>query len=218
MSSQIKIDDTIYQYIVDNSLRENKFLKALGAATLKTPHAQMLSAPDEVQFISLLLKAIQAKNVIEVGVFTGYTTLAMALTLPKDGRVIACDISEEWVQLGQPYWEQAGVKNKIDLRIKAASETLQTLSTKEPEAFDLIYIDADKQGYDTYYELSLKLTRKGGLIVLDNMLRDGKVADPKCQDASTAHIRTLTQKLHHDNRIEFSLLPLADGVGICVKN
>lgn len=218
MSSQIEINDTIHQYIVSNSLRENNLLAALRQATLKTPHTQMLSAADEVQFITLLLKMLKAKNVIEVGVFTGYTTLAMALTLPKDGRVIACDISDEWVKLGQPFWQQANVSNKIDLRIAPAADTLKTLGAQEPEAFDLIYIDADKQGYENYYELSLKLIRKGGVILLDNMLRDGKVADKHCNDDATIHIRNLTQKFHHDSRVDFSLLPLADGVGVCVKN
>jgi len=217
MSSQIQITDTLYQYVLKHTLRESKILEALRNETMKTPHSQMLSAPDEVQFICLLLKLIHAKKAIEIGVFTGYTTLAMAATLPEDGKVIACDISEEWVSMGLPFWEQAGVKEKIDFRLGKATDTLAHLIATEKNSFDLIYIDADKIGYDGYYEQSLKLLRIGGIVVLDNLFQNGKVADLNNHNPSVTHIRNLIDKLHQDLRINFSLLPLADGVGLAVK-
>lgn len=197
--------------------REGKVLAALRAKTMETPHAQMLSAPDEVQFICLLLKLIEARKVIEVGVFTGYTTLAMAQALPDNGRVVACDISSEWVSLGCPFWQQAGVDHKIDFREGAASETLDALIAVEAESFDLIYIDADKQGYNGYYEQSLKLLRPGGVVLFDNLFQAGRVADFNNQNPSVVHIRTLTEKLHRDTRVAFSLLPIADGLGLALK-
>lgn len=217
MSSQIQITENLYEYMLQHGLRESDLLKALREATLKTPHAQMLSAPDEVQFICLLAKLLAAKHVIEVGVFTGYTSLALALSLPPDGKVVACDISDTWVKLGMPYWEQAGVRHKIDFRLGKATDTLNALLASAAATYDLIYIDADKQGYDGYYEQSLKLLRAGGIVLLDNMLQDGRIADSSDNNPSVAHIRTLLSKLQHDLRIDFSLLPLADGLGIARK-
>ncbi len=217
MAVQVQITDSLYRYILNHSLREPPLLAELRAATLQTPHAQMLSAADEVQFIVMLQKLIQAKKIIEVGVFTGYTTLAMAMHLPKDGRLAACDISAEWVQIGRPFWQQAGVEALIDFRLGPAHDSLEHLITTEAGSFDLIYIDADKQGYAGYYEQSLRLIRQGGLILLDNLLQKGRVADLTNQNPSVVHIRELTQRLHTDPRIDFSLLPLADGLGICVR-
>jgi len=139
------------------------------------------------------------------------------MTLPNDGKVVACDISDEWVKLGMPYWQQAEVSHKIDFRLGKAIDTLNTLIEKEAEGFDLIYIDADKQAYEAYYEQSLKLLRSGGVVLLDNMLQSGRVANLDDSNPSVVHIRNLTHKLHHDSRIDFSLLPLADGLGMCRK-
>ncbi len=217
MSSQIQMTEGLCRYVVSHALREDKMLAALKEKTMETPHARMLSAPDEVQFICLLLKLMQARDVIEVGVFTGYTTLAMAQALPKNGRVVGCDISDEWLALGRPFWKEAGVDHKIDFRKGPASETLDALIAAEAESFDLIYIDADKQGYDGYYEQSLKLLRQGGIILLDNLFQGGHVADLSNQNPSVVHIRALTEKLHRDIRVEFSLLPIADGLGLALK-
>lgn len=198
-------------------MTQGKILAALRDKTLATPHAQMLSAPEVVQFICMVLKLIKGRKVIEVGVFTGYTTLAMAQLLPEHGRVVACDLSDEWVAVGRPFWKEAQVDHKIDFRKGKASETLDALIQAEPHSFDLVYIDADKQGYEGYYEQSLQLLRKGGAVLLDNLFQGGRVADLNNQNPSVVHIRALTQKLHQDKRIEFILLPIADGLGFGIS-
>src|SRR6185312_10089867 len=159
-----------------------------------------------------------AKNTLEVGTFTGYSALAVALALPPKGKVIACDVSEEWTSIGRKYWEKAGVAGKIDLRLGPAIGTLKKLADEGwTEKVDFAFLDAEKTEYDEYYELTLPLLRKGGLVVLDNMLRDGGVADPKVQDKGTRAIRALNKKIAGDKRVEAVLLPLADGLTVARK-
>ena len=171
----------------------------------------MQITPEQGQFMQLLLRLTGARRTIEIGVFTGYSALITALALPEDGQVIACDISDEWTSLGRPYWQEAGVAHKIDLRLAPALETLNTLTGP----FDFAFIDADKVNYDAYYERCLQLVRPGGLILIDNTLWHGDVINPAKQDADTLAIRALNKKLQADPRIDLSLLPLGDGLTVC---
>jgi predicted O-methyltransferase YrrM len=179
----------------------------------------MQISPEQGQFMALLVKLIGAKKTLEVGVFTGYSSLVVALALPADGKIVACDVSEEYTSVARRYWQQAGVADKIDLHIAPALETLDKLLTAgEAETFDFAFIDADKSNYDNYYERSLELIRPGGLIAIDNVLWSGKVADTEIQDNQTNKIRALNRKLHEDSRITLSLVPIADGLTLAMKN
>src|SRR5262249_23213831 len=202
-----------------NSLRELDVQRRLREETLATnPYASMAISPVQGQFMMLLLKAIGASKTLEVGVFTGYSTLSTALALPPHGRIIACDINEEWTAVAGRYGVEAGVTNKITLKLAPAIKTLNgLLSEGEAGTFDFAFIDADKVNYDVYYECALKLLRKGGLIVFDNMLWSGRVADPGVQDEDTVALRALNEKLHRDDRVFVSLLPVGDGVSLAVK-
>lgn len=219
MSRQtLSLTPELYQYILDVSLRENPVLTQLREYTLSLEEANMQISPEQGQFMQLLVKLMGAKNCIEVGVFTGYSSLAVALALPEDGRIIACDISEEWTSIGKKFWEKAGVRDKIDLRIAPATETLRELVSQGfSGTFDFAFIDADKTGYDTYYEYCLQLLRPGGLILFDNTLWSGKVVDQNADDEDVRAIRALNAKLHRDERIDLSLLPLSDGVTLVRK-
>jgi predicted O-methyltransferase YrrM len=179
----------------------------------------MQISPEQGQFMALLVKLIGAKKTLEVGVFTGYSSLVVALALPADGKIVACDVSEEYTSVARRYWQQAGVADKIDLHIAPALETLDNLLTAgERETFDFAFIDADKGNYDNYYERCLELIRPGGLIAIDNVLWSGKVADTEIQDNQTNKIRALNRKLHEDSRITLSLVPIADGLTLAMKN
>ncbi len=219
MSRQtLSLTPELYQYILKVSLRENPVLAALRQATLELEESNMQISPEQGQFMQLLLKLMGAQNTIEVGVFTGYSTLATALALPEDGKIIACDISQEWTSIGKRHWVKAGVEAKIDLRLAPAAHTLQTLMDEgQTGKFDFAFIDADKTGYDTYYELCLQLLRPGGLMMFDNTLWSGKVVDPDSSDPDVQAIRALNAKLHKDERIDLSLLPLSDGVTLARK-
>ncbi len=208
----------LYDYVKSVSLREPDILAQLRLETSKLPMAGMQIAPDQGQLIALLAQLTGARKTLEVGVFTGYSTLVTALALPDDGKIVACDIDEDFTNIARRYWEQAGVAHKIDLRIAPALETLdQLLAQGETNSFDFVFIDADKNNYDRYYERSLQLVRPGGLIVIDNTLWGGSVIDLAVTDDFTEAIRALNKKLHWDKRISLSMVPIADGLTLALK-
>jgi predicted O-methyltransferase YrrM len=211
------LDDVLYQYLLDVSLREHPVLAELRAATRGHPFASMQIAPEQGQFMALLVGLIDARRTIEVGVFTGYSALAVALALPPDGHIVACDVSDEYTSIGRPYWQKAGVAHKIDLHLVPAIDTLDALlADGESGCFDFAFIDADKVNYDAYYERCLALMRPGGLVAVDNVLWGGSVAHPT-EDDNTAAIQKFNRKLHGDARIDLSLLPIADGLTLARK-
>jgi caffeoyl-CoA O-methyltransferase len=207
------LPEKISRYIHQHSVREPEILRELRAATASLPNAGMQIGADQGQFMALLVQAIGARNCLEIGTFTGYSALAVALALPADGRIVCCDINEEWTAIGKPFWKKAGVAKKIDLRIGPALETLKKL--KGP--FDFVFIDADKGNYDNYYEACLPLVRRGGVIAVDNTLWSGWVADNARDDDDTVALRAFNDKLHRDKRVALSLLPLGDGVTLALK-
>jgi predicted O-methyltransferase YrrM len=220
MSKQtLGLEQNLYDYLLSVSLREPTILTQLRQETSQLPMSRMQISPEQGQFMALLVKLIGAKKTLEVGVFTGYSSLVVALALPADGKIVACDVSEEYTSVARRYWQQAGVADKIDLHIAPALETLDKLLTAgEAETFDFAFIDADKSNYDNYYERSLELIRPGGLIAIDNVLWSGKVAETEIQDNQTNKIRDLNRKLHEDSRITLSLVPIADGLTLAMKN
>jgi predicted O-methyltransferase YrrM len=220
MSKQtLGLEQSLYDYLLSVSLREPTILTQLRQETSQLPMSRMQISPEQGQFMALLVKLIGAKKTLEVGVFTGYSSLVVALALPADGKIVACDVSEEYTSVARRYWQQAGVADKIDLHIAPALETLDHLLTAgERETFDFAFIDADKGNYDNYYERCLELIRPGGLIAIDNVLWSGKVADTEIQDNQTNKIRALNRKLHEDSRITLSLVPIADGLTLAMKN
>lgn len=220
MSNQtIGLDDRLYGYLLSATLREAEVLADLRQTTADHPQARMQISPEQGQFMALLVQLMGAKKTLEIGVFTGYSALAIAIALPNDGRIIACDISEEFTRIARTYWQKANLAHKIDLRIAPALETLKGLIAKgESGTFDFAFIDADKSNYDSYYEKSLQLIRPGGLIVIDNMLWYGRVADPDVQDNRTQHIRALNEKVRDDERVVMSLVPIGDGLLLAIKN
>jgi caffeoyl-CoA O-methyltransferase len=208
----------LHRYVVENSLREPEVLARLRAETARLAHAGMQIGPEQGQLMALLAKLIGAKKCIEVGVFTGYSSLVVALALPADGSIIACDISEEWTSIGRRYWAEAGVEHKIDLRVGRATHTLDKLiGAGEAGTYDYAFIDADKPSYDAYYERILQLVRPGGLILIDNVLWSGAVADTQITDADTGALRQLNAKLHGDERVDMSLLGIGDGLMLVRK-
>jgi predicted O-methyltransferase YrrM len=209
--------EALDDYIERVTLRELDVLRRLRDETESHPRRRMLSNPVQGQLMALLAKAIGAKRALEVGTFTGYSALCVALALPADGSLVACDIDPETTAIARRYWTDAGVAAKIDLRIGPARETLQALiDAGGQESFDFAFVDADKASYDAYYEYALRLVRRGGLILFDNVLRDGRVVDPGA-DPDTLLINAFNEKLGRDERIDVSLLPIADGVTICFK-
>ncbi len=212
-NNTLNMTPELQQYLLDVSLREPALLKALREETASLPTAQMQIAPEQGQFMALLVQLIDARKTIEVGVYTGYSALVVALTLPDNGQVVACDISEEYTSVGRRYWEQAGVANKIDLRLAPALETLnQLIEEGGAGQYDFAFIDADKENYPNYYECCLELVRPGGLIAVDNVLWDGAVIDQEKQDPDTCAIRAFNKQLLVDHRVEISLVPIADGL------
>ncbi len=217
-SKNLGLSSELYAYLQGISLREPEILRQLRLETLTYPMHQMQIAPEQGQFMAFLVKLMGAKKILEIGVFTGYSSLAMALALPPEGQLIACDQDPNSTTIAQKYWTAAGVQNQIQFYLNPALTTLDRLLEKgESQSFDLVFIDADKRNYDRYYELSLQLVRSGGLILIDNVLWDGKVADRSVDDPQTQAIRDLNQKLHQDDRIDLSLLPLADGLTLVRK-
>jgi predicted O-methyltransferase YrrM len=214
----IAITESIYHYLCDHSLREDPILKDLRDHTYDMEERAMQIAPEQGQFMKMLVKLIGAKNTIEVGVFTGYSSLAIALALPEDGRIVACDVNPQYTSVAEKFWVSAGVREKIDLKIGPAKDTLLELINADlTGTFDFAFIDADKINYDHYYELCLQLIRPGGLITVDNVLWGGAVSDDTINDVDTNSIRALNDKLHQDERIDLSLVPVGDGLTLAMK-
>jgi predicted O-methyltransferase YrrM len=214
----LNLDEKLYAYLHRVSLREPKVLRQLREATELEEHANMRSAPEQGQFMAMLLGLIGASRVIEVGTFTGYGTLWMARALPEDGEIITCDVSERWTFVARRFWEEAGVLDKVRLELGPALATLDALlATGEDEAFDFAFIDADKVNYEAYFERCLKLVRPGGVIAVDNVLWGGRVIDAADREQSTEAIRAFNLKRADDDRIALSMLPIADGLTLAVK-
>lgn len=211
------IDRAISEYIADTVVREDPVLRELRDETARLPHARMAIGPEQGSFMQLLALAIGARRYLEIGVFTGYSSLAMALALPADGYILACDVSEEYTAVARRYWERAGVAKKIELRIAPAMETLARLRDDGVEAFDVAFIDADKANVGPYYEAALELVRPGGLVLVDNVLWDGAVLDTSTTDESTIALRALTAKAVRDERVDAALVPICDGLLIARK-
>ena len=220
MSNQsICLSDRLYQYLIANSVREADILTKLREETAQHPLVNMQVSPEQGQLMGLLVQSIGAKKCLEVGVFTGYSSLVVALNLPDDGRLIACDISDEFTSIARRYWQEAGVSEKISLHIAPALETLdRLLANGESDTFDFAFIDADKNNYAAYYDRCFKLVRQGGLILVDNVLWYGRVADPAMDaDPRTQAIKQINQQIYHDDRVQISLIPIGDGLTIARK-
>lgn len=209
----IGLDDRLNRYLADNHPPEHPVLAELRKRTAKMPGAEMQVAPEQGHLLAFLARLIGAKNALEIGTFTGYSALAVALALPKNGHLIACDVNEAWTSIGRRHWEKAGVAAKIELRLGPALDTLKELKREGwTGGFDFAFIDAAKSEYDAYYESTLRLVRQGGMIAIDNMLWGGAVANPKVKDADTRALRALNAKIAGDRRVDAVLLPVGDGV------
>jgi O-methyltransferase len=219
VADQIDATSEILAYVRDVSLRDDEILRDLRVTTGRLPAGRAMQVmAEEGQLLALLVSLTAARTVLEIGTFTGYSTLCMARALPTGGRVITCDITDRWPAIGTEYWKQAGVADRIDVRIADATETLTALRSElGADSVDLAFIDADKRNYPGYYEKALTLVRPGGLMVLDNTLFFGRVIDPACQDPDTEAIRELNRVVHADDRVEMSLLPMADGITLVRK-
>ena len=217
-NSTLGLENQLYDYLLSISLREPDILASLREETAKHPMGMMQIAPEQGQFMEMLVQLMGATKTIEIGVFTGYSSLCVALALPPNGQIIACDVSEEYTAIARRYWEAAGVANKISLQLGPAINTLDKLIAEgQAGTFDFAFIDADKENYEAYFERSLQLVRNGGLIVIDNVLWSGRVADPQVQDESTTAIRTFNEKLRNDPRVTLSVVPIADGLTLALK-
>ncbi len=211
--------DELYGYMQSVSVREHRLLSKQRAKAAQMAMSAMQATPEITQLLTFLLQVTNARRIIELGVFTGYTTLAMALSSPEDAQIIACDVEDKWTTIGREYWREAQVEHKIDLRIAPAIDTLNALlHEKKYNFFDLIFIDADKENYINYYELSLQLVRPGGLILIDNVLWGGSIINPKNQSADVLALRLLNARLLHDRRISLSMLHVGDGITLIRKN
>ncbi|WP_404937493.1 class I SAM-dependent methyltransferase [Pseudomonas sp. JDS08PS003] len=214
----LNLDDALYQYLLDVSLRETPLLRRLRDETQALPNARWQVAPEQGQFLALLIKLTGARRILEVGTFTGYSALCMAQALPDDGSLTCCDIPGDYNATARRYWKEAGVDQRIDLRLSPALETLAGLEQAGPlESFDLIFIDADKANYPAYLEFALRLLRVGGLVVFDNTLWSGRVLEANAASEDTRAIQALNRALKDDSRIDLSLLPLGDGLTLCRK-
>jgi len=214
----IQITDELHEYMLAVSLREPAILRQLREETAEMEARGMQMSPEQGQFMQLLIHLLGAKRTLEVGVFTGYSSLCVALALPADGQIVACDVSEEYTSMARRYWQAAGVEHKIQLHLGPAVETLNgMIQDGQQNSFDFAFIDADKENYATYYEQALQLLRPGGLIGIDNVLWGGRAADEGDQDESTQAIRTLNRQIHTDERVELSLVPIGDGLTLARK-
>jgi O-methyltransferase len=209
----VPLSDALYDYVVKVGVRETRVQRELRAATAKLPMAGMQIGPDQAAFLQLLVQLMRARRCLEIGTFTGYSALSMALALPPGGRIVCCDVSEEWTALARRYWKKAGVERKIALHIAPALQTLAALKGK----FDLAFIDADKPNYGKYYEHCLRLLRTGGLIAVDNTLWSGAVIDPRKQSENTRALRLFNRKLAADKRVDIALLAIGDGLTLALK-
>jgi caffeoyl-CoA O-methyltransferase len=215
----IELTDRLYDYLLENGVRESDTARQLRAVTKATIEwHQMQIAPEQGAFMAILIRLMGARRTIEVGTFTGYSALVVAEALPKDGKLIACDVSDEWTAIGREYWEKAGVAHKIDLRLAPALETLnQLVAEGATNSFDFAFIDADKSNYDGYYECCLELLRVGGLIAIDNVLWNGGVVNDDMQDEDTLAIRAINRKVISDDRVDTTLTPIGDGLTLAIK-
>jgi len=212
------LSDNLSSYIRSVSVQEPEILVKLRQETAKLPMGRMQIAPEQGQFMSLLVQLLGAKKTLDIGVFTGYSSLVVALALSEDGKIVACDVDERYTAIASRYWQEAGVAHKIDLQLAPALETLDRLITEgQTNSFDFAFIDADKRNYANYYEQCLKLIRPGGLIAIDNVLWSGRVADTNDSDKRTVAIREFNRKLYQDSRVKISLLPIADGLTLALK-
>src|SRR6266542_665800 len=208
----------IWDYIRAVSLREPEVLRHIREATADHPQVSCQIAAEQGQFMAMLIRLMGARRTLEIGVFTGYSSTAVALALPDEGRMVACDLNAEWTSMARRFWRGAGVEHKIDLRLGPAMATLDSLlADGQSGSFDFAFIDADKENYDGYYERCVKLVRRGGLITIDNVLWKGNVIDPRATDADTEAIRALNKKLHDDERVWLSLVPIGDGLTLACK-
>lgn len=214
----LSIDDRVYDYLLSVSLKESDLLTQLREETAGIEFSEMQIAPEQGQFMALLVKLMGARRALEIGTFTGYSSVVIASALPEDGELVCCDDSEEWTSMARKYWQQAGLEDRINFKLGDASRTLQAMIDEGREGtFDFIFIDADKQNYPLYYELSLKLLRAGGLIAVDNTLWSGDVADPGNDEPGTRAIRRFNEMLRHDERVEISLVTIGDGLTLVHK-
>jgi predicted O-methyltransferase YrrM len=213
----IGLGKVLNDYVVAHQPPEHPALASLREFTGRMATAMLQIAPEQGHLLAFLVRLVGAKTIIEIGTFTGYSALAMVLAMPPEGRLIACDINVEWTNVGKRFWQKAGVAERIDLRIAPASETLQALEAEGRERFDFAFIDADKPGYDDYYERTLRLLRPGGVIVFDNMLQDGAVAKATAKDLDTRSIRALNDKIAADERVDRVLIPVGDGMTLVRK-
>ena len=217
MAKRSIVPEAVERYVAEMT-PEPPPQRRLRTETAKMPHAQMQIGADQGALMALLIRLLGARRALEIGVFTGYSALAVASALPEDGKLIACDVSEEWTRVARRYWDEAGLSGKIDLRLGPALETLASLLRDGGgESFDFAFIDADKENNDAYYEACLRLVRPGGLIAVDNTLWGGRVADPTVTDAETEAIRALNRKMRDDARVEACLLTVGDGVMVARK-
>lgn len=205
----INLTEEVIDYVHRFGVREHPVLSRLREQTAPLPEHEMQIGPDQGAFMALLVKLIGARRILEIGTFTGYSSTAMALALPPDGQIVCCDVSREWTDIARRAWADAGVADRVELRLAPATETLATL---DDDSFDMAFIDADKPGYDAYYEGCLRVVRRGGLILLDNTLQDGRVVDRAIDSANVRAIRSLNEKIHDDERVDQVLLPVADGL------
>jgi predicted O-methyltransferase YrrM len=205
----LNLTDDLVAYVQRYGVREHPALARLREDTAPMPMSQMQIAPEQGAFMALLVQLIGATRILEIGTFTGYSSTAMALAMPADGRITCLDVSREWTDRAREAWREAGVEDRVDLRIGPAVESLRQL---EDDAFDLAFIDADKTGYEEYYEGCLRVVRSGGLILIDNVLQGGRVTDEKADDENVTAIRALNEKIAADERVDMTLLPVADGL------
>lgn len=218
MNKTLRLDDRLYDYLLSVSLREPDILARLRDETLNRPDAGMQISPEQGQFMALLLKLIGARRTLEVGTFTGYSALVCALALPQDGQLITLDIDEGTTAIAQRYWAEAGIANRIELRLGRAEDSLRNfLDSGDQGSFDFMFIDADKTSYSIYYEMGLHLLRSGGLLVFDNVLWAGRVADPDAKDADTQALKAINLKIHADPRVDISMVPIGDGLTLARK-
>lgn len=209
----VNLDDRLYQYLLDHSLRESDLQQRLRQTTAQLEMSRMQISPEQGQFMALLVELTGARRIVEVGTFTGYSALAMAQAMPEDGELICCDLNEEWTDIARTFWKEAGVENRIQLHLAPALATLDALIDQgRAGEFDMAFVDADKTNYEYYYERCLQLVRPGGLLMFDNTLWGGAVADPEDQDEDTRALRALNDRLHRDERVSISMVPIGDGL------